>query len=74
MAPLQSVGCVSVSLKGLCEMQIMFTYLMQLMVTGGRQSQRGAVHSQARSDPLLTPHWSVPSPLGSLEVRGAMGL
>lgn len=35
-------------------MQIMFTCLMPLWSVGGRQSQRGTVLSQARSDPLLT--------------------
>lgn len=50
---------------------------MPLWSVGGRQSQRGTVLSQARSDPLLTPHWAPPSPLGSsvcCRVRQAMGL
>lgn len=34
-------------------MQIMFTCLMPLWSVGGRQSQRGTVLSQARSDPLF---------------------
>lgn len=58
-------------------MQIMFTRLMPLWSAGGRQSQRGAVLSQARSDPLLTPRWAPSSPLGSslcCRVRKAMGL
>lgn len=58
-------------------MQIMFTRLMPLWSEGGRQSQRGAVLSQARSDPLLTPRWAPSSPLGSslcCRVRKATGL
>lgn len=58
-------------------MQIMFTCFMQFWSVGGRQSQRGAVLSQARSDPLSTPHWAPLSPLGSsvcCRVRQAMGL
>lgn len=50
---------------------------MPLWSVGGRQSQRGAVLSQARTDPLLTPHWAPSSPLGSsvcCRVRQAMGL
>lgn len=58
-------------------MQIMFTRLMPLWSVGGRQSQRGAVLSQARPDPLLTPCWAPSSPLGSsvcCRVRQARGL
>lgn len=58
-------------------MQIMFTCLMPLWSVGGRQSQRGAALSQARSDPLLTPRWAPLSPLGSsvcCRVRQGMGL
>lgn len=50
---------------------------MPLWSVGGRQSQRGAVLSQAKSDPLLTPCWAPSSPLGSsvcCRVRQAMGL
>lgn len=58
-------------------MQIMFTRLMPLWSVGGRQSQRGTVLSQARSNPLLTPRWAPSSPLGSsacCRVRQAMVL
>lgn len=58
-------------------MQIMFTCLMPLWSVGGRQSQRGTVLSQARSDPLFFKLWAPPSLLGSsvcCRVRQAMGL
>lgn len=50
---------------------------MPLWSVGGRQSQRGAVLSQARSDPLLTPCWASLTPLGCslcCRVRQASGL
>lgn len=50
---------------------------MPLWSVGGRQSQRGALLSQARSNPLLTPRWAPSSPLGSsvcCRVRQARGL